>query len=152
MPMALPRDADRFDPPRPMITGSSLGGVCSVIDYGQEGWELNQTVIKMLKGWNARCLSVITSNEVVSECRRPSHDLIAALRVRRLRWVGHILRREESRLDRRVLVTKTKPYKEGDVLMDCPHHESMEELIDMANDRIQWNINVNALKHQLAHK
>ena len=47
-----------------------------------------------LKGWNARCLHVITDREIKDEHRHPTFNLDHALRARRLRWAGQILRKE----------------------------------------------------------
>ena len=125
-------------------------GVCSVLVYGNEAWKLTSKVAKMLRGWNARCLAQISGRDVPEECRSPSFDLLAALRVRRLRWVGCVLRKADGCLDRRVLVSKTQPYDEGDVLADCPGHNDMSELISMASDRGNWCLEVNALQKRLA--
>ena len=125
-------------------------GVCSVLVYGNEAWKLTSKVAKMLRGWNARCLAQISGRDVPEECRSPSFDLLAALRVRRLRWVGCVLRKADGCLDRRVLVSKTQPYDEGDVLADCPGHNDMSELISMASDRGNWCLEVSALQKRLA--
>ena len=53
--------------------------------------------------------------------------------------MGKVLRKDESRLDRRVLMSKTKPYVDGDILMDCPEHESMDKLYEMAMDEKKWS-------------
>ena len=128
-------------------------GVCSVLVYGHEAWKLTSKVVKMLRGWNARCLAQISGRDVPEECRNPSFDLISTLRVRRLRWVGHVIRMDVNRLDRRVLVSKTQPYDEGDVLADCPTHSDMSELISMACDRDTWRLEaVGALKARLGVK
>ena len=119
------------------------------MDYGHEGWHLSEAVIKMIGSWNARCLAVITSRSVAEEYRKPSYDFITALRVRRLKWVGKVLRKDESRLDRRVLMSKTKPYVDGDILMDCPEHESMDKLYEMAMDEKKWSDIIKARKKEL---
>ena len=78
-------------------------GVCSILAHGHEAWKLTSKHMAMLKGWNARCLSLITRNEIRDECREPAMDLVLHLRKRRLRWVGHLLREEEGFLARRAL-------------------------------------------------
>ena len=47
---------------------------------------------------NARRLAVITGREIREEYLVPSYDLIGAVRARRLKYVGHILRLEEGRI------------------------------------------------------
>ena len=125
-------------------------GVCSVLVYANEAWRLTSKVVKMLRGWNARCLAQVSGREVPEECRCPSFNLIAALRVRRLRWVGHVIRKGEASLDRRALLSKVQPYPEGDVLEDCPQHSCMSELVELALDKDSWRLEVNALKKRLS--
>ena len=69
----------------------------------------------------------------------PRHLL---LRAQRLRWVGHVLRRQETFPARRVLVMEQKPYEEGSVLMDTEGHfeyDTMEKLAELAENREKWN-------------
>ena len=62
------------------------------------------------------------------------------LRVRRLRWLaiglGHVLRMDESRLERQVLlkfdIIYPDGYPEGSILMDAPAHNNIRDLIPMA--------------------
>ena len=71
------------------------------------------------------------------------------LRVRRLQWVGHILRQPEERLLRKVVVG-LEIRKKGSLLMDIPNDiRSMDDLIDCAMDRQKWQIEVGALRKQL---
>ena len=52
----------------------------------------------------------------------PEYDLIRAIRQRRLRYLGHILRMPESRVVRRTLVALAKGgtvYPKGSLFMDC---------------------------------
>ena len=44
--------------------------------------------------WNARCLSATTKRKIADDNRHPTFNLDNALRARRLRWAGQILRRE----------------------------------------------------------
>ena len=60
-----------------------------------------------------------------------------------------MLQKADGCLDRRVLVSKTQPYDEGDVLADCPGHNDMSELISKASDRGNWCLEVNALQKHL---
>ena len=72
--------------------------------------------------------------------KQPTYDLLAALRYRRTRWLGQILRLEESRLLRQMAMSmEVRPMVErksrGSLLMDAPPHENMEELADMAGSK-----------------
>ena len=58
------------------------------------------------------------------------------LRVRRLRWLGHVLRMDKSRRERQILLRfetiYPDGYQEGSILMDAPAHNNIRELIPMA--------------------
>ena len=80
----------------------------------------------------------------------PSVDLVALVRARRLRWLGHVLRAEESYLMKKVVVGYVKDnaeggYPAGSILMDSPHHRTAEELLALAQDWEAWNLHVNLL-------
>ena len=82
---------------------------------------------------------------------KPTFDLPARLRSRRLRWAGYILRSEESNLLRRVLLAQTEQEIRsgtrvtGGLLQDVQHFNSVEELIVMAEDRESWSRAVKGL-------
>jgi hypothetical protein len=80
--------------------------VCSVLTYGHEAWALDRATEKRINGLNSRCLVHITNRTYREEATDPSFDLCAALRSRRLRWLGHILRMDESRLLRQVVTSR----------------------------------------------
>ena len=67
--------------------------------------------------------------------------------MRRLRWVGHILRKDESSLVRQVLLKFNaiypEGYPEGSLLMDVPRHEVVSDLIALAGTHAEhtgWNL------------
>eukprot|EP01047_Picozoa_sp_COSAG01_P057547 COSAG01_NODE_6665_length_3556_cov_76.764536_2_plen_153_part_00 len=69
------------------------GAVCSILAYAHEAWIIfDNKLIGRVRNWNARLLKHITGREIVEEHESPTFDLVAALRSRRLRWLGHILR------------------------------------------------------------
>ena len=121
--------------------------VISVLTYGNEIWKFSEKIKAKLRGWNARCLSVITGRGFREETVKPSFDLVARLRSRRLRWAGHILRMEESSLLRQVLLAQSKVEGRatGGLLADAPEYESTEELLELAQDRDGWREVVQAL-------
>ena len=69
---------------------------CSKATHGFEAWQLTPSNVMKLKQWCARRLAVITGNDIATEYKFPSYDLVAALRVHRLRWLGHVLRMDSS--------------------------------------------------------
>ena len=71
----------------------------------------------------------------------PEYDLLRAIRQRRLRYIGHILRMPESRVVRRSLVALAvgaTVYPNGSLFMDC-HAMYMDQLVALAQRRGAWN-------------
>jgi hypothetical protein len=125
--------------------------VVSVLSYGNEVWLLSEKIKSKIKGWNARCLSVMTGREIRDETVEPSFDMLSRLRSRRLKWAGHILRMEEASLNRRVLLAQVQAEleagcsEEGGLLMDAPAYESVEQLVELAANKVAWGVEVLAL-------
>ncbi len=55
------------------------------------------------------------------------------VRDRRWSWIGHILRKDEDRLVRKVLLNRVKPNKES-LFGDIPNLD-VEKVIEIARDR-----------------
>ena len=72
--------------------------------------------------------------------------IIRYLKTLRLKWVGHVLRRKENFPAKRAMMMEQQPYEEGSILEDTPEHGSMAELIELAEDREKWRLEVNRLK------
>ena len=95
-------------------------------------------------------MAFITGRSIRREYKYPSFNLVAALRVRRLRWLGHVLRMEDGDREIKAVLTQLRqPYPEGSLLMDAPRHSDTRQLITMAQKKDEWNIIVNALKLSL---
>ena len=121
------------------------GGVVSILVSGHETWKMDPKTQASLKGWNARCLHVITGREIKDEHRHPTYNLDHALRARRLRWAGQILRQEvEDSLPKQILSAllqhdiDTNNSDRYSLLMDAPSFSTVEEAIMMAKDRHKW--------------
>jgi uncharacterized C2H2 Zn-finger protein len=118
--------------------------VVSVLTYGNEIWRMGEKTKRTLRGWCARCLSVMTGRLMRNETVEPSFDLVSRLRSRRLRWAGHILRLEEASLKRRVLLATVQRdleqgnSEEGGLLADAPVYSTVAELLELAADRVGW--------------
>ena len=63
------------------------------------------------------------------------------------------VRAHEGYLVRRVVLAQVEswresgvPYPEGSILMDAPQHDSVEHLIQLAEDKDGWRILVNMIK------
>ncbi len=73
-------------------------------------------------------------------------DLLRAIRQRRRRYLGHILRMPESRVVRRALIalTGSGTHPKGSLLMDC-QTIPFENIEALAQRRSAWNIMVKRL-------
>ena len=78
--------------------------MCSKLVYDCEAWPLDDKTCKMLNGTNSKMVSRITDRPIREEASTSSKtfDVVKWIRVRRLQWVGHILRfqtEDEERLN-----------------------------------------------------
>jgi hypothetical protein len=92
----------------------------------------------------------VTGRSYREEAVEPSVDLVARVRAKRLRWLGHVLRAEDTYLLKKVVVGYIEEkvdcgYPTGSIVMDAPHHKTAEELLAVAQDREVWNLHVNLL-------
>ena len=90
----------------------------------------------MLGGWPA--LQIY--REIREEYKAPSYDLVGAVRARRLKYVGKILRMEEGRLLLRALEEEWSLEATGNkgLLYDTPIVDTFNELIVLAHDEELW--------------
>ena len=89
----------------------------------------------------------MTSRSYREEAVEPSVELVALMRDRRLRWLGHVLRAEESYLLKKVVVGYVKykaegGYPAGSIFMESPHKRTAEELLALAQDQEAWKLHV----------
>ena len=107
--------------------------------YGSESWRLDEKTIAMLNGCNARCLSHITHKSAHEEAsaRTRTYDLVADIRKRRFKWLGHILRLDGHRYVKEAVKTQLEFNLPGNIAMDAPDL-SFEELTVLAKDRKTW--------------
>ena len=69
-----------------------------------EAWTLNRTVIRSINGFNSRCLHVMTGGHYRETATAPAYDLVLAVRRRRMRYLGHVLRMPSDRMVRCALM------------------------------------------------
>ena len=116
----------------------SEAAVVSVRVYGCEVWMLDEALCASLRGWCARCLTHITNRSTTEECKDPPYPLVSKSRQRRLRWLGHILRKQERSLVRKMVLEVASQCLNGKqltsktILMDTAIHKSVEELVEKA--------------------
>ena len=104
----------------------------------------------MINGFNSRCLHVITGQDYRDTATTPVYDLVLAVRQRRMRFLGHVLRMPPDRIVRRALVALVKGgtcYPEGSLFNDCGV-ASLRELVDTGKDRSAWRAKVASLTRQ----
>ena len=121
--------------------------VCSSLTHVCESWDLHQKALRSINGWNSRHLHVITRRSFRDEAVTPSYNLVRAIRQRRHRYLGHILRMPTSRLVRETIgyISSTgPPYEEGCLLMDC-NNRPFDEILALAADRKAWEHSVKCI-------
>ena len=96
--------------------------------------------MRTINGVNSQMLALITDRQIQEEARplTTSLNLVRKLRIRRHKWLGHILRGDATRLIAQTVNTQRSLQIEGGLLMDAPPHETFQELIDLAKDRAAW--------------
>ena len=102
--------------------------------YGAETWRLTDKVCRQLNGANSIMLARITGKSFREEAnsRKTSYDLVSKIRQRRMRWLGFILRQPQERLIHQAVAVQLELEKKGDLRMDAPPHQTMEDLIAAA--------------------
>ena len=131
---------DSKDLPMSLKLSVYKAAVASILTYGSEAWHLTTRTQARLNGANARCLSRFTgksSHEEASKYKR-TYDLVSAVRSRRYKWLGHILRLPGPRLVKVAVQAQYEMGLSGNICMDAPHTSCFEELTQLAQDRAGW--------------
>ena len=123
-------------------------GVCSTLTHACEAWRLTEGVIKSVNGFNSRCLSVITGEELRDTASQPVFDLVSAVVSRRLRYAGHILRMDPERLLHRAFIAylESSPTRPAGSLLHGLDSFSTEEVISLAMNRRAWSRHSKSLR------
>ena len=120
--------------------------VCSTLTHSCEAWTITRTVVRMINGFNSRCLHAITGEDYRTTATVPVYNLILAVRKRRLRYLGHVLRLPAESIVRRSLLALVKGcvhYPEGSLFSDC--EASLPQLEAQSLDRSAWRDRVSSL-------
>ena len=122
--------------------------VCSSLTHSCEAWDLSPSVMKSVNGFNSRCLHMITKKSYHSTATAPDYNLILAMRRRRMRFLGHLMRMDNNRLLKRCFIAYVRGGSSpptGSLLMDC-QNEPLSVLELAAQDRAGWNRRINNLE------
>ena len=114
--------------------------VCSILTYGCETWNLDEQTMRKLNGANSSMLARITGRSIATEARplTTSFDLVKKIRERRFRWLGHIVRAGPGSIMYQALIVQHTMGHTGNLLMDAPPHNTIDDLRLIANDRCRW--------------
>ena len=96
------------------------------------------------KWWGVSMVSRVTGrnvrDEVSSRSITTNFDLLLHIRKMRLKWLGDILRNHwgSNNLLMHAVCMQHHMKMEGNILMDAPRHETMDQLTTMARDKAFW--------------
>ena len=138
--------------------------VISILLYGAESWPLSVTQMKKLEAahhkFQRRLLGITWRDKVSDDIRKKtgSRKLENIIKERRLRWLGHVLRMDNSRTARQATHWELRGYKRKpgrprknwvDVIkLDLENMESTwEEAEELANDKAEWHQRVAHCSH-----
>ena len=114
--------------------------VCSILTYGCETWLLNPVVMKKINGVNSKMLVRFTGKTIPQEVRKVTCnlDLVRQIRIRRFKWLDHILRECPLRLTYQEVEEQFRIGLRGNILMDVPPHSSLMDLVTLVRDTPSW--------------
>ena len=115
--------------------------VVSLMTYGCEAWSFTPEIQARINGANAICLSRITGKTVHQEAsaKTQSYDIVEAIRQRKWKWLGHVLRYKGERLTKIAIKLQFEKGDRTNMLQDIPAVTSFDQLVRLAQDRSQWN-------------
>ena len=114
--------------------------ICSLFTYGSEAWALDENTRATINGANARCMNWITGRgiHVEASARTRTYDLVGAIRKRKYKWLGHILRMDRGRLVKHAAAVQFVGNRPGNIFMDAPSHFTYRDLEQLAHLRTRW--------------
>ncbi len=77
------------------------------------------------------------STRIAEEARTPSNNILVNMRDRRWNWLDHIMRMDENRLVRKILLNCVKPNAES--LFGDISNLDVEKAMEIVHDREEWN-------------
>ena len=123
------------------IKVSVYKGVClSKATYGCEVVSLTSRTLRRYKTFNARCSACVSGRSVQQELRKPSFDLLAWIRWRRLVWFGKCMRGTKGAIVLHTLQWNFNNRATGDIFHYLPAAlpKTFHELRQKAMDINAW--------------
>ena len=108
--------------------------------YGCEAWSFTEKIKKKINGVNSKMLSQITKRTIHQEAASPTFNIVGYIRKQRWSYLGHIIRLDPNRALRKFVIDlapEEAPFTEGSLTADS-HFSTKEELINAANNRVEW--------------
>ena len=123
------------------VPGDSL--LHPILLYGCETWTLDPVTMRMINGANSKMLVKFTDKTIPQEARQTtcSFNLVRHIRIRRFKWLVHILRAGPSRLTYQAVEEQSRLSRPVNILMDAPPHTCFMNLMNLtviASDRKAW--------------
>ncbi len=122
--------------PRSLRIRLLKASVISTPLYGCESWKITAHVHRRPNNTVLKTLSKITGRSIEEEARTPTENILMNVSDRRWSWLGHVLRMDEDRLVRKVLLNCFQPTKES--LYGGIPDLDVERAIEIAQDREKW--------------
>ena len=107
-------------------------GVVATALHNVGGWLFDQRTQRRLNGTNARLLSKITGKSVHQEARSPHFCAVQWARVKRAKWLGHILREDELSLVKAAVLQSYARGEVGTLMDEAPPHRDINHLCALA--------------------
>ena len=114
--------------------------VCSTLMHSCDAWTLTRMVLRIINGFNSRCLHAITGEGYRTTVTVAVYNLVLAVRKRRLRYLGHVLRLPAESIVRRSLLALVKGSAQ---YPDC--EAALPQLEALSLDRSAWRDKVSSL-------
>ena len=114
--------------------------IVSTMTYGAEAWAMTDIIKKRLNNVNSKMLSLITKRSIHDEAKNPSFDIVKHVMKRRFEYLGHILRMDQDRTLKRLLLElspEEAPFAQGSLLGETPF-QTIAEMLEAAADRKKW--------------
>ena len=112
--------------------------MASLLTYGSEAWSLTPRNQARINGANARCLSRITGRSIHTEAssRTQKYDLVTAIKQRKWKWLGHLLRAPGDRLTKLALKVQFEKGDKYNMMQNVPAFcKTFAQLESLAQNR-----------------